>query len=130
MPFDKPAPKGTWAEAQGALPAASVPASFRTHLAVLKPEPEPVCFVEGASACYLGLASARPRHGLASLSSLAAEDFLMSLLISVLITFLVVILVLYLVNMLPIDGRVKRIIHVVVIIVGVLSLLRHLGVWI
>ena len=54
----------------------------------------------------------------------------MSLLISVLITFLVVILILYLVNMLPINGRVKQIIHVVVIIVGVLSLLRHLGVWI
>jgi hypothetical protein len=76
------------------------------------------------------LASARPRHRLAALSSLAAEDFLMSLLISVLVTFLVVILVLYLVNMLPIDGRMKRIIQVVVIIVGVLSLLRHLGVWI
>ena len=54
----------------------------------------------------------------------------MSLLISVLITFLVIILVLYLVNMLPIEGRVKRIIHAVVIIVGVLSLLRHLGVWV
>jgi hypothetical protein len=54
----------------------------------------------------------------------------MSLLISVLITFVVILLVLYLVNMLPIDGRTKRIIHVVVIIVGVLSLLRHLGVWI
>jgi hypothetical protein len=54
----------------------------------------------------------------------------MSLIISILITFLVVILVLYLVNMLPIDGRMKRIIHAVVIIVGVLSLLRHLGVWI
>jgi hypothetical protein len=54
----------------------------------------------------------------------------MSALISVLITFLVVILVLYLVNMLPVDGRTKRIIHVVVVIVGVLSLLRHLGVWI
>jgi hypothetical protein len=61
---------------------------------------------------------------------LGGGGLLMSLLISVLITFLVVILVLYLVNMLPIDGRVKRIIHVVVIIVGVLSLLRHLGVWI
>ena len=54
----------------------------------------------------------------------------MSLLISVLVTFLVVILILYLVNMLPINGREKQIIHVVVIIVGVLSLLRHLGVWV
>ena len=52
----------------------------------------------------------------------------MSLLISVLITFLVVILVLYLVNMLPIDGRAKQIIRIIVIIIGVLSLLRALGV--
>lgn len=54
----------------------------------------------------------------------------MSLLIGVLVTFLVIILVLYLVNMLPIDGRVKRIIHAVVIVIGVLSLLRYLGVWV
>jgi hypothetical protein len=54
----------------------------------------------------------------------------MSVLIGVLITFLVVILVLYLVNMLPVDGRVKQIIRVVVIIIGVLSLLRYLGVWV
>ena len=38
----------------------------------------------------------------------------MSLLISALITFLVVILVLYLVNMLPIDGRAKQIVRVIV----------------
>ena len=54
----------------------------------------------------------------------------MSLLVSVLITFLVVILVLYLVNLLPIDGRAKQIVRIVVIIIGVLSLLRHLGAWI
>ena len=53
----------------------------------------------------------------------------MSLLISVLITFLVVILVLYLVNMLPIDGRAKQIVRVIVIIIGVLSLLRYLAVF-
>jgi hypothetical protein len=53
----------------------------------------------------------------------------MSLLISVLITFLVVILVLYLVNMLPIDGRAKHIVRVIVIIIGVLSLLRYLAVF-
>jgi hypothetical protein len=51
-----------------------------------------------------------------------------SMLISILITFLVVILILYLVNMLPIDGRAKQIIQIVVIIVGILSLLRYLGV--
>ena len=48
----------------------------------------------------------------------------MSALIGILITFLVVILVLYLVNMLPIDGRARQIVRVIVIIIGVLSLLR------
>jgi hypothetical protein len=50
----------------------------------------------------------------------------MPLLINALITFLVVILVLYLVNMLPVDGRTKQIVRIVVIIIGVLSLLRPL----
>ena len=54
----------------------------------------------------------------------------MGMLISILITFLVVILVLYLVNMLPVDGRAKQIIRIVVIIIGVLSLLKYLNVWI
>jgi hypothetical protein len=53
----------------------------------------------------------------------------MSLLISALITFVVVILVLYLVNLLPIDGRAKQIVRVIVIIIGVLSLLRYLAVF-
>jgi hypothetical protein len=53
----------------------------------------------------------------------------MYILIDVLITFLVVILVLYLVNMLPIDGRAKQIVRVIVIIIGVLSLLRYLAVF-
>jgi hypothetical protein len=53
----------------------------------------------------------------------------MSLLISILITFLVVILVLYLVNMLPIDGRAKQIVRIIVIIIGVLSLIKYLGIW-
>lgn len=52
-----------------------------------------------------------------------------SMLISVLITFLVVILVLYLVNLLPLDGRAKQIVRVVVILIGVLSLLRYLAVF-
>jgi hypothetical protein len=51
----------------------------------------------------------------------------MSLLISALITFVVVILVLYLVNMLPIDGRAKQIVRVIVIIIGILSLLKYLS---
>jgi hypothetical protein len=53
----------------------------------------------------------------------------MSLLISVLITFVVIILVLYLVNLLPIDGRAKQIVRVIVIIIGVLSMLRYLSVF-
>jgi uncharacterized membrane protein len=48
----------------------------------------------------------------------------MSVLIGVLITFLVVILVLYLVDRLPIDGRAKQIVRIIVIILGILSLLR------
>jgi len=50
------------------------------------------------------------------------------MLISVLVTFLVVILVLYLINLLPIDGRAKQICRVVVIVLGVVSLLRHISV--
>ena len=53
----------------------------------------------------------------------------MSLLISALVTFLVVILVLYLINMLPIDGRAKQIVRVIVIIIGVLSLLKYLAIY-
>ena len=53
----------------------------------------------------------------------------MSLLISVLITFVIVILVLYLVNMLPIDGRAKQIVRVIVIIIGILSLLKYVAVF-
>jgi hypothetical protein len=61
--------------------------------------------------------------------SFQRKEFNMSMLISVLITFMVVILVLYLVNMLPIDGRAKQIVRIIVIIIGVLSLLKYLGVW-
>ncbi|HET7887909.1 MAG TPA: Thivi_2564 family membrane protein [Bradyrhizobium sp.] len=53
----------------------------------------------------------------------------MSLLISALITFLVVILILYLVNLLPLDGRAKQIVRVIVIILGVLSLLKYIAVF-
>jgi hypothetical protein len=53
----------------------------------------------------------------------------MGTLISILITFLVVILVLYLVNMLPLDGRAKQIVRIIVIIIGVLSLLRYLAIF-
>jgi hypothetical protein len=53
----------------------------------------------------------------------------MDVLIGVIITFLVVILVLYLVNMLPLDGRAKQIVRVIVIIIGVISLLKYLAVF-
>jgi hypothetical protein len=53
----------------------------------------------------------------------------MDVLIGVIITFLVVILVLYLVNMLPIDGRAKQIVRVIVIILGLISLLKYLTVF-
>ena len=53
----------------------------------------------------------------------------MSLLISILVTFLVIILVLYLINMLPIDGRAKQIVRIIVIIIGVLSLLKYLAIY-
>jgi hypothetical protein len=53
----------------------------------------------------------------------------MGLMISILITFLVIILVLYLINMLPIDGRAKQIVRVIVIIIGVLSLLKYVAIF-
>jgi hypothetical protein len=53
----------------------------------------------------------------------------MSLLISVLIVFLVVILLLYLVDRLPLDRRMKQIVRVIIIIIGLLSLLRYLTVF-
>ena len=51
------------------------------------------------------------------------------MLISILITFLVVILILYLINLLPLDGRAKQIIRVIVIILGVISLLKYIAVF-
>ncbi len=51
------------------------------------------------------------------------------MLISILITFLVVILILYLVNLLPIDGRAKQIVRIIVIVIGVLSLLKYIAVF-
>jgi hypothetical protein len=50
----------------------------------------------------------------------------MDILIRALITFVVVLLVLYLVNMLPIKGRAKEIVRVIVIILGILSLLSFI----
>jgi hypothetical protein len=51
----------------------------------------------------------------------------MTLIIHILITFLVIILCLYLVNMLPVEGRAKQIVRVIIIVIGILYLLRALG---
>jgi len=53
----------------------------------------------------------------------------MSLLISILITFLVIVLILFLVQRLPLDGRAKQIIQVIVIVIGILSLLKYIAVF-
>jgi len=50
----------------------------------------------------------------------------MSLLVNVLITFVVVILILYLINLLPLDGRAKQIVRVIVIVIGIIYLLKYL----
>ncbi|ADV13325.1 hypothetical protein EN962_31255 [Mesorhizobium sp. M7A.F.Ca.CA.001.09.2.1] len=52
-----------------------------------------------------------------------------SALIGILITFLVIILVLYLVQRLPLDGRMRQIVQVIVIIIGIISLLKYLAVF-
>jgi hypothetical protein len=54
---------------------------------------------------------------------------ILSMIISILITFLVIILILYLVNLLPIDGRAKQIVRVVVIVLGIISMLKYLAVF-
>jgi hypothetical protein len=52
-----------------------------------------------------------------------------SLLIGILITFLVIVLVLYLVQRLPIDGRTRQIVQIIVIVIGIISLLKYLAVF-
>ena len=51
------------------------------------------------------------------------------MLVGALVTFLVVILILYLVNLLPLDGRAKQIVRVIVIVLGVISLLKYITVF-
>jgi hypothetical protein len=63
------------------------------------------------------------------LKELGGREARMNLLISALITFIVVILILYLVNLLPIDGRAKQIVRVIVVIIGILSLLKYIAVF-
>lgn len=52
-----------------------------------------------------------------------------SALISILITFLVVVLILWLVQRLPVDGRMRQILQIVVIVIGIISLLKYLAVF-
>jgi hypothetical protein len=76
-----------------------------------------------------GPAATADRQTVSYCADVPAKGSPMSLLISILITFLVVILVLYLVNILPIDGRAKQIVRVIVIIIGIISLLKYLAVF-
>ena len=51
------------------------------------------------------------------------------MIVGILVTILVLVLVLYLINMLPIDGRAKQIVRVIVIVIGIISLLKSLAVF-
>lgn len=53
----------------------------------------------------------------------------MATLISILITFLVIALILWLVQRLPMEGRIKQILQIIVIIIGIVALLRYLAVF-
>ena len=53
----------------------------------------------------------------------------MGILISLLITVLVIGLVLYFVRMLPLDGQIKNVVQIIVIVIGIISLLRYLAVF-
>ena len=52
-----------------------------------------------------------------------------SVLISSLITFLVIVLILWLVQRLPIEARMRQILQIVVIVIGIISLLKYLAVF-
>lgn len=72
------------------------------------------------------------RPGTAALASLPVWQpgvLGMNILISLLITVLVIALVLWLVQQLPLDGRMKQIVRIIVIIIGIVSLLRYLAVF-
>ena len=57
------------------------------------------------------------------------ETQTLNILISILITFLVIVLILWLVQKLPLDGRMRQIVQVVVIIIGIISLLKYIAVF-
>jgi len=60
---------------------------------------------------------------------LQAPESTMSMIVSILITFLVVVLILWLVQRLPVEGRIKQILQIVVIVIGVVALLKYLAVF-
>jgi hypothetical protein len=95
-------------------------------------EPKWNLFVDGpcSQATALGCRACRSTKFYFARATAKGSIMSVSILISVLITFVVIILVLYLVNLLPIDGRAKQIVRVIVIIIGILSMLKYLGVWI
>jgi hypothetical protein len=53
----------------------------------------------------------------------------MSVLIGILITFLVIVLILWLVQRLPIEARMRQILQIVVIVIGIISLLKYLAIF-
>jgi hypothetical protein len=52
-----------------------------------------------------------------------------SVLISILITFLVIVLILWLVQRLPVEARMRQILQIVIIVIGIISLLKYLAVF-
>ncbi|WP_332688185.1 Thivi_2564 family membrane protein [Devosia sp.] len=52
-----------------------------------------------------------------------------SVLVGILITFLVIVLILWLVQRLPIEARMRQIVQIVVIVIGIISLLKYLAVF-
>jgi hypothetical protein len=76
----------------------------------------------GAPLGTAGALTSRPFHE-------AGKELSMNILVSILITFLVIILILYLVNLLPLDGRAKHIVRVIVIVIGIISMLKYLAVF-
>lgn len=51
----------------------------------------------------------------------------MSLLIAILVIVLITALILYLVDMLPVDGRLKNIIRIIVVFIAILMSLQKTG---
>jgi hypothetical protein len=46
------------------------------------------------------------------------------MIVGILVIILVLVLVFYLINLLPVDGRVKRICQIIVIVIAIISMLR------